>query len=76
MFKVILTNGSISPAPFSGQRTLIIPSHLMLSHYFNVSGYAFFFSIAAMRLLLPLLMVGSRRLKNWMETEMKNKGEA
>lgn len=58
MLKVILTNGSISPAPFSGQRTLIIPSHLMLSHYFNVSGYAFFFSIAAMRLLLPLLMVG------------------
>lgn len=76
MLKVILTNGSISPAPFSGQRTLIIPSHLMLSHYFNVSEYAFFFSIAAMRLLLPLLMVGSRRLKNWMETEMKNKGEA
>lgn len=59
MFKVILTNGSISPAPFSGQRTLIIPSHLMLSHYFNVSEYAFFFfSIAAMILLLPLLMVG------------------
>lgn len=59
MLKVILTNGSISPAPFSGQRTLIIPSHLMLSHYFNVSEYAFFFfSIAAMRLLLPLLMVG------------------
>lgn len=76
MFKVILTNGSISPAPFSGQRTLIIPSHLMLSHYFNVSEYAFFFSIAAMRLLLPLLMVGLRRLENWMETEMKNKGEA
>ena len=43
MLKVILTNGSISPAPFSGQRTLIIPSHLMLSHYFNVSDYAFFF---------------------------------